>query len=66
MPMSGKEVRQIRTTLGLTLAGMADLLGVHWNTVARWERDEIRMSEPTARLVRILSQPKLARKKARR
>ena len=55
MPMTGDELRGIRAKLGLTLVGMAELIGVHWNTIARWERDEVGIPEPAARLARILS-----------
>jgi DNA-binding transcriptional regulator YiaG len=33
---------------------MADRIGVHWNTIARWERDEVGIPEPAARLARLL------------
>ena len=29
--------------------------GVHWNTVARWERDEVRITEPMARYLALLA-----------
>ena len=49
--MTGSELRRIRTRLGLTQAAMAARLGVSGNTVARWERDEVRITEPVARLI---------------
>ena len=45
------QLRAIRQELGLTQAGLAEAIGVRPNTVARWERGEIGISEPTARLV---------------
>ena len=38
--------------MGLTQARLAALIGVAPNTVARWERDELRISAPIAMLVR--------------
>ena len=40
--------------MGLTLKGMADVVGLHWNSIARMERAEMTISEPVARLVRLL------------
>lgn len=36
----------------LTLAEMADIIGVHWNTVARWERGTMTPSALTQGAVR--------------
>jgi transcriptional regulator with XRE-family HTH domain len=36
--MTGDELREKRTTINLTQAQLADVLGVKSNTVARWER----------------------------
>ena len=55
--MSGKELRAQRTRLGMTQVELADALGVKGNTVARYERDELSIPEPVARLVMLL-QPK--------
>jgi transcriptional regulator with XRE-family HTH domain len=35
--MKGPRLAAIRKRLGLTQAQLADLLGVHWVTVSRWE-----------------------------
>jgi DNA-binding transcriptional regulator YiaG len=57
--MTGAEVRRIRRRLGLTQVELAARIGVHWNSVARWERDVVRITEPVARLLRLLAkQPK--------
>jgi DNA-binding XRE family transcriptional regulator len=34
-------IRDTRTTLGLTQSQLADLLGVHWITVSKWERGQL-------------------------
>lgn len=47
---------------GWTLAKTADVLGVHWNTIARWERGEMTPSLLTQRAVRDM----LAREKGKR
>ncbi len=65
--MTGKELRQIRDRLGLTQAALADRLGVSPNSVARWERDEVPIREPMARLTRLLArtEPKANPKRRR-
>lgn len=54
--MTGKMLRRIRQCLGLTQQAFAQRIGVTSNSVARWERDEMRISEPVARLVILLSE----------
>ncbi len=49
--MKSSLVRALRGVLGLTQEGLAKLLGVTRETVARWETDERRMSAPTSRLL---------------
>ncbi len=65
--MTGEELRRIRERLGLTQRQLAERLGVHWNSVARWERNEMSIRETAARLVRLLAQaePKATRKRKR-
>lgn len=41
--MSGKELRKRRKDLGLTQEQLAERLEVTANTVARWERDEMKI-----------------------
>ena len=50
--MKGKEIRSIRKRLGWTQVNLAAAVGVAPNTVARWERDELSISEPVSRLIR--------------
>jgi DNA-binding transcriptional regulator YiaG len=52
--MKGREIRAIRKRLGLSQSKLADVVGVQRNTVARWERDELQIGEPAARLIRII------------
>ncbi len=60
--MSGKELLKIRERLKWTQAQLAEAVGVTWNTIARWERDEVGIGEPAARLVRrILAEQRVKR-----
>lgn len=52
--MIGKELRSRRKQMNLTQAELAQELGVSSNTVARYERDELGIPEPVARLLRLL------------
>ncbi len=54
--MKGGTLRRIRKRLGLTQAALAKRLGVRPNTVARWERNELPIREPIAKLIRLLEQ----------
>jgi DNA-binding XRE family transcriptional regulator len=54
-PVTGKEFRRVRQHLKLTQNAIAEQLGVTANSVARWERGERAISEPVARLVRLLA-----------
>jgi transcriptional regulator with XRE-family HTH domain len=56
--MKGIELREIRKRLGKTQAELAEAVGVATNTIARYERDEIKISEPVARLVRTIAESK--------
>ena len=46
--MEGTELRSIRQRLGLTQGELAQAVGVASNTVARWERGELSMSDSAA------------------
>lgn len=63
MGMTGKELQRHRQRLGLTQKEMAERVGVHWNSLARMERDEMTISEPVARLVRLLATGKIEPKR---
>jgi len=64
--MVGKELRAIRARLRLTQVELAELVGVASNTVARWERDEMAMREPAARLIQSIYAAKKKRAKRAR
>ena len=49
--MTGGEIRALREKLGWTQMALAEAIGVTSNTVARWERGEMAISEPAARLL---------------
>ena len=54
--MTGQELRAQRRRLGLTQRLLAERVGVTSTSVARWERGERGISEPVARLVRLLAE----------
>ena len=53
--MTGRELRFIRQKLALTQAALAEAVGITSNTMARWERGEMAISEPAARLLEKLA-----------
>jgi transcriptional regulator with XRE-family HTH domain len=55
--MKGKELRRLRIKMKLTQKQLGEKLGVTGNTVARWERDEMKINEPAVRLVTLLAKP---------
>lgn len=56
--MTGAQLRKYRKALGYTQKQLAEALGVAPNSVARWERGEMKITEPVARLVQLLSAQK--------
>ena len=52
--MRGDHLRKIRNRLGLSQSKLGRRLGTHGNTVARWERGEMRIPEPASRLACLL------------
>jgi DNA-binding transcriptional regulator YiaG len=54
-PMTGPALRRHRRALGLTQVGLAARLGVRGNTVARWERGDLPIRPPMARLIRLIA-----------
>lgn len=64
--MDGSTFRAFRQRAGWTQVDAAREIGVHTNTVARYERDEIEIPEPVARLLKLLVGGKGARIPERR
>jgi transcriptional regulator with XRE-family HTH domain len=54
--MKAKELHKFRKLLGLTQVGLAKAVGVTPNSIALAERGERGISEPLARLVKLLVQ----------
>jgi DNA-binding transcriptional regulator YiaG len=54
MPVEAEELKRIRKELRLTQQKLAIQLGVARFTVSRWESGRRAISEPVARLVRLL------------
>jgi len=61
--MTGSEIKSIRKELSWTQVQLAEALGVTSNTVARWERNEVAIREPMARLIQSI---KAQQKKGKR
>lgn len=54
--MKGSELKKLREGMNLTQAELAEKIGVRSNTIARYERGELKIPEPVARLVKILAE----------
>jgi putative transcriptional regulator len=52
--MNGAQIKELRKSLGYTQARLAEEVGVTPNTVARYERDELRPSPPVLKLLKLL------------
>ena len=57
--MSGKELRFLRTEIGLTQAELAKLLHREGLTVGRWERGEVPIDDHAEALIRLMTINKL-------
>ncbi len=57
--MSGRELRFLRTEMGMTQAELARLLHRDAQTIARWEKEEIEMDGNAETVVRLLAAEKL-------
>lgn len=53
--MTGAQIKELRKTLGYTQAKLADEVGVTPNTIARYEREELRPSPPVLKLLRLVA-----------
>ena len=49
--MTGMELKLLRDELDWTQAQLADRIGRHWNTIARWERNEVRITPSIEKLI---------------
>ena len=50
----GKQMREARKRLGMTQKELGEALGVHWNSVARMERDEFPIIRTTELAIKFL------------
>lgn len=57
--MSGRELRFLRTEMGLTQAQFAEILKVTLLTVSRWEREETAIHDAAEMLTRLLAVERL-------
>jgi len=64
--MTGNELRELRTQLGLTQEELGKRLGVARVTVARWELGLRHIAEPMARLMQYLAKEVRAEQKKRK
>lgn len=58
-PLTGRELRFLRTEMGLTQAQLADIVQVDAQTVGRWERGETPIPGASDMLVRKLASERL-------
>jgi putative transcriptional regulator len=52
--MTGAEIKQLRKALDYTQARLGEEVGVTANTIARYERQELRPSPPVLKLLKLL------------
>ena len=52
--MTGKKMLGARKSLGLTRRQLGDALGLHWNSIARMERNELPVVKQTELALRYL------------
>ncbi len=52
--MTGAEIKQLRKALDYTQARLGEEVGVTANTIARFEREELRPSPPVLKLLKLL------------
>ncbi len=57
--MSGKELRFLRTEMGMTQAQLAKLLHRDAQSIARWEKGEVELDGNAETVVRLLAREKL-------
>jgi putative transcriptional regulator len=64
--MTGAQIKELRKTLGYTQARLAEEVGLTPNTIARYERDELKPSPPVLKLLRLLELSQELNKAGRR
>ena len=52
--MTGAQIKELRKSLGYTQARLAEEVGLTPNTIARYEREELKPSPPVLKLLRLL------------
>jgi putative transcriptional regulator len=52
--MTAAQIKELRKSLGYTQARLAEEVGLTPNTIARYERDELKPSPPVLKLLRLL------------
>jgi putative transcriptional regulator len=52
--MTGAQIKELRKALGYTQARLAEEVGVTPNTLARYERGELKPSPPVMKLLKLL------------
>ena len=62
--MTGEQIKELRKSLGYTQAKLAEEVGLTPNTIARYERDELKPSPPVLKLLKLLELDKAGRKAA--
>jgi putative transcriptional regulator len=64
--MTGAQIKELRKSLGYTQARLAEEVGLTPNTIARYERDELKPSSPVLKLLRLLELSKELSKAGRK
>jgi putative transcriptional regulator len=62
--MTGEQIKELRKSLGYTQARLAEEVGLTPNTIARYERDELKPSPPVLKLFKLIELSKVGRKAA--
>ena len=62
--MTGEQIKELRKSLGYTQAKLAEEVGLTPNTIARYERDELKPSPPVLKLFKLIELSMVGRKAA--
>lgn len=54
--MTGTDLRAYRLSLGLSQAKLGQILGIHWNSIARMERGKMKVTPRTLERIAISQQ----------